>query len=117
MSNASSPMLGFILLALAVLVYFIPTIVAGKRGHPNGTSIFLLNLFLGWTAIGWLAALIWSASAISDYAVPAPTPITAATEAKDEDPYRKLEKLADLKERGHLTAEEFEAEKAKILNT
>ncbi len=117
MSNASSPTLGFILLALAVLVYFIPTIVAGKRGHPNGTSIFLLNLFLGWTAIGWLAALIWSASAISDNALPAPASFSAASDPKNEDPYRKLEKLADLKERGHLTAEEFEAEKAKILKT
>jgi hypothetical protein len=117
MSNGSSPLLGFILLALAVLVYFIPTIVAGKRGHPNGTPIFLLNLFLGWTALGWLAALIWSASAISDHASPATSPLQTPDTATDDEPYLKLEKLADLKERGHLTAEEFEVEKAKILKT
>lgn len=117
MSSDSSPVLGFILLALVVVVYFIPTIVAGKRGHPNGTPIFLLNLFLGWTALGWLAALIWSASAITDHAVPATSPLQIADPATDDEPYLKLEKLADLKERGHLTAEEFEVEKAKILKT
>lgn len=115
MSDDSSAFLGFVLLALAVVLYFVPTIIAGKRGHPNGTPIFLLNLFLGWTAIGWLAALIWSASAIADEPKPAATTFPPAAETKDEDPYHKLEKLADLRERGHLTAEEFEAEKAKIL--
>jgi hypothetical protein len=23
-------------------------------------AIFLLNLLLGWTALGWIAALVWS---------------------------------------------------------
>jgi len=40
--------------------YFLPTIVAKSRKHHNTMPIFLLNLFLGWTGLGWLAALIWS---------------------------------------------------------
>ncbi|HYC24548.1 MAG TPA: superinfection immunity protein [Roseiarcus sp.] len=48
------------MLILATLLYFLPTIIALVRGHLSGLAIFLLNLFLGWTLIGWLIALIWS---------------------------------------------------------
>lgn len=113
MAEDSNSLGAFLLLTLMVIIYFIPTLVAGKRGHPQGTPIFLLNLFAGWTFIGWLAALIWSSSAISE---PAASMAPASTDMQDEDRYQKLAKLADLKDRGHLTSEEFEAEKAKILN-
>ncbi len=53
---------GFILVVLAIGFYFLPGIVAHSRSHNNENSIVLLNLFLGWTVLGWLAALIWSAS-------------------------------------------------------
>jgi len=48
------------MLTVIVLIYFLPTIVALARGHLSALAIFLLDLFLGWTLIGWLAALIWS---------------------------------------------------------
>ena len=51
-------------LILAVLVYFLPTVIALARGHHNGFAIFLTNLLLGWTFIGWLVGLIWSCTAI-----------------------------------------------------
>lgn len=41
-------------------VYFIPGIVARARGHKNLKAIATLNLLLGWTAIGWIVALIWA---------------------------------------------------------
>ncbi|MFK3815080.1 superinfection immunity protein [Pseudomonas sp. NPDC089407] len=113
MSQSSSAGLGFILLLLAVLIYFIPTMVAGKRGHPSGTAIFLLNLLAGWTFIGWLVALVWAASAFSQDAAPT---AAASPSPAEGDRFQQLAKLADLKERGHLTTEEFEAEKAKILS-
>lgn len=53
---------GFILLACLVALYFAPSIVAVSRNHHNSLSIFLLNLFLGWTLVGWVAALVWSVS-------------------------------------------------------
>jgi hypothetical protein len=55
-------------LALLTLAYFIPTFVASARRHSNWSSIFVLNIFLGWTFIGWVVALVWSVSAkrISD---------------------------------------------------
>jgi hypothetical protein len=52
------------LLALLVGIYFTPTFVAGGRGHPNTSAIVLLNLFLGWTFVGWVVALVWSVTAI-----------------------------------------------------
>jgi len=48
-----------ILIILLIALYFLPTIIAYRRDN-NFISIFLLNLFLGWTILGWLIALIWS---------------------------------------------------------
>ena len=45
---------------IGIFVYFIPTMVAHKRGHTQKTAIVLLNLFLGWTFIGWVGALVWA---------------------------------------------------------
>lgn len=41
-------------------IYFLPTIVAFLRHHTNVLAIFVLNLFLGWTLIGWVISLIWA---------------------------------------------------------
>ncbi len=48
------------MLILVTLIYFLPTIIALARGHLSALAIFFLNLFLGWTLIGWIVALIWS---------------------------------------------------------
>jgi hypothetical protein len=48
------------MLIVATLIYFLPTIIALARGHLSTLAIFLLNLFLGWTLLGWIIALIWS---------------------------------------------------------
>jgi hypothetical protein len=48
-----------ITLSVLTLFYFLPTIVAAHRGHSI-TGILLLNLFFGWTGIGWFAMLLWS---------------------------------------------------------
>ena len=45
---------------IVFIVYFIPVIVAHIRRHKNIVPIAILNLFLGWTFLGWLAALLWS---------------------------------------------------------
>ena len=51
---------GGILLLVALVFYFFPTLVGRK--HHNVTAIFVLILFLGWTLIGWVVALIWAVS-------------------------------------------------------
>lgn len=52
------------ILTLSLFVaYFLPAFIAGFRGHRNDSAIFLTNLLLGWTIIGWIIALIWSVTA------------------------------------------------------
>ncbi len=104
----------FVMLAMAVALYFTPTIIAAARLHPNRVSIMLLNFFLGWTVLGWIASLIWS---VSSGGKPVSINIEQASSppGKSVDPYQELEKLAALKERGHITDEEFDIEKKKIL--
>lgn len=62
-------MAGFVLLVVAFVVYFLPTFVASNRKHVNGTSIFLVNLLLGWTFLGWVVALVWASSANTERSV------------------------------------------------
>jgi hypothetical protein len=41
-------------------IYVVPGILAQSRGHPRAISISVLNLFAGWTIIGWMGALVWA---------------------------------------------------------
>jgi len=53
--------IGLLLLALfALVIYFLPTIIAWNRGHKNTVAIFVANLFLGWTFLGWVVCLVWA---------------------------------------------------------
>jgi len=53
-----------LLFALALIPFgafhFLPTIVAAIRNSRHLLAIFLVNLLLSWTAIGWVVALIWA---------------------------------------------------------
>lgn len=51
---------GMILLGM-VAAYFAPALVAFSRGVPSKWSVFVVNLFLGWTLIGWVVALAMAA--------------------------------------------------------
>jgi hypothetical protein len=48
------------LLLLLLFVYLLPTIVAVCRGHPSLGSIIVVNLFLGWSLLGWVLPLAWA---------------------------------------------------------
>jgi hypothetical protein len=45
-------------LVFAGALYFLPAIIAAVRHTHNSTAILLLNVFLGWTVVGWFVALI-----------------------------------------------------------
>jgi hypothetical protein len=49
-----------ILVASFIMLYLVPTAEACDRAHPHALRISLLNVFLGWTFFGWVAALLWS---------------------------------------------------------
>ena len=52
--------LELLLVVLTFVLYFLPAVIAFLRKHKNKLAIFLLNLLLGWTVLGWVASLIWS---------------------------------------------------------
>lgn len=54
------PFLGFGF-GIPFLLYFLPSLIALVRGKRDTLAIFLLNLFLGWSVIGWIVALVWAA--------------------------------------------------------
>ena len=49
------PIFGF-----GFVLYFLPAILAFARSKRDAVSILILNIFLGWTAIGWVIALVWA---------------------------------------------------------
>jgi len=63
--SGGDPAMGFLIIAVTIAGYFFPSIIAWRRGHHQTLAIFLLNLLLGWTLLGWIGALIWAATAIN----------------------------------------------------
>lgn len=49
---------------IGLVMYLLPAVIANMRRHHQQGSIFVLNLLLGWTIIGWIVALVWSVSAV-----------------------------------------------------
>lgn len=49
-------------LALILIAYFIPVIIAVLRGHRNTMPILLTTVLFGWAIIPWWASLIWAFS-------------------------------------------------------
>lgn len=49
-----------IAIVLICSIYLTPTGIAMIRGRQNSLAIFALNLFLGWSIIGWVVALVWA---------------------------------------------------------
>ncbi|MES2392949.1 MAG: superinfection immunity protein [Acidobacteriota bacterium] len=63
-----SVVLALCVIAFSVLIYFLPYLVARRRLHRDRRSILVLTLFLGWSFIGWVIALVWANSGnVEDY--------------------------------------------------
>jgi hypothetical protein len=54
-SMSALAMLGLILLVLGV--YWLPSILARIRRHPDLVPIVVINALLGWTGVGWVWAV------------------------------------------------------------
>lgn len=100
---------GILLLLTIFAIYFLPSILA-KKESPQW-AIFFVNLFFGWTLLGWLVALIWGLS-YSDQT----RTTTIVNQPSEGDKYDKLLKLRDLLDKGVITEEEYDIEKRKILS-
>lgn len=51
---------------IGAALYFIPTFVAFGRDKSSKGMIFILNIVLGWTLLGWIFLLIWAFSVDSE---------------------------------------------------
>ena len=49
--------------AVLTLAYMLPWAIAVTRGRSNMAAIGVLNLLLGWSLIGWIAALVMACQA------------------------------------------------------
>ena len=55
----------FLVVVLVVVLfggglYFLPTIIGFLRNKRNKMAILALNLFLGWTLVGWVLSMVWA---------------------------------------------------------
>ena len=58
-------LIGFYLVLGSMLgIYIAPLVIAVVRDHHRLPWIGLLNLTAGWTVAGWIAALVWSVTAV-----------------------------------------------------
>ena len=66
-------LIGFYLALAAMLgIYIAPLVIAMVRDHHRLPWIGLLNVATGWTVAGWIAALVWSVTAIGQPAAITP---------------------------------------------
>lgn len=97
--------IGVALVILLIFIYFLPALVANGSNHSKALSITVLNIFLGWTLLGWVIALVWA--------------VSEENQKKEnislKDVAAQIERLHQLKDRGIITEEEFNTKKAKLL--
>ena len=106
--------------AIVIGLYLLPSITAIFGGHPTAVGIVVLNLLLGWTVIGWVAAFVWacikpkpSMQVIQVAPHRPPPPLSHKPTPRLED---ELDRLQRLRERKLLSDEEFEQKRNKILD-
>jgi hypothetical protein len=71
--NNEQQLLFAVLGTIGLAIYFAPSIVAINRSHRQRAPIIALNLFLGWTLVGWVISLAMASSASS------PAPVVVQT--------------------------------------
>lgn len=104
--NLTSIIETIIVIAVVVLIlfiYFLPSVIASVRKHSCKWAIFFLNLFMGFSGFGWVAAFVWA--------------FTNNSTARKPTIAEELKELAVLEEQGIITKEEFEIKKSKLLNS
>jgi len=50
----------------AVMLYLAPAMIADARERKDAFAVTIVNILLGWTVIGWFAALLWARHPVSN---------------------------------------------------
>ena len=98
-----------IFIAMVFTFYMFPWVISLMRDHPHRLGIFFLNLLLGWSLVGWVAALVWAFVKPQE-----PRVVVGQRTSSTAD---ELAKLHELHTAGVLTAEEYDAQKRKVLSS
>jgi hypothetical protein len=53
-----------LVLAIGLGLYLLPYWIAEGRQHYQTSAILVLTIFLGWTFLGWVIALVWACTAV-----------------------------------------------------
>jgi len=105
----------WIVLAVVIVppLYFLPAVLAASKKHPHGLELFLVNLLLGWTLVGWFACLVWAAAAPGETKpyTPLIRPVrrkpVAAPEITVDAAAKAFEELVAQRYRGQITEAEY----------
>jgi len=62
----------WLIVPAAIVIYFIPGMVAYARRHSRPHVVLLFNLLIGWTLIGWVITLVWAVANPEAGIAPAP---------------------------------------------
>lgn len=96
--NAFGKFVATLFFLAAPALYLLPTIEAWLRNHPNLGAIALVNIFLGWSLIGWVIALVWAFKkpepVVALAPATAPAPASAPAQETKKCPYCAEEILA-----------------------
>ncbi|MGC0055770.1 superinfection immunity protein (plasmid) [Brucella pituitosa] len=134
--NGAFALLVIIILIAIAVIFFLPSIIAFNRGHPNRWIIFIINFVFGATLLGWLICLVWSMNAIhvpgsgsnggesglnifanDEKLVRVTNAESFSTKPTMADHIKQLEQLKALLESGGLSNDEYEVMRRKILSS
>lgn len=69
--NAFGNFMALSVFVTAPALYLLPTYEAWMRGRDNLAAIALVNIFLGWSLVGWVVAMAWALAGKGRAAEPA----------------------------------------------
>ena len=78
------------LLPVLLIAYFTPLLIAVLRKHRFTTPIGLINFLLGWTVVGWLAAIVWAVNKDVREASEDPEPVADPLYSMNEPSWNEL---------------------------
>ena len=58
--NSTGRFIAYSFFIFAPMLYLLPTYEAWRKKHANLTAIAIINVFLGWSLVGWVVAVVWA---------------------------------------------------------
>jgi hypothetical protein len=49
-----------LVMLVGLVIYLVPTVLAFQKQSPNKKLVILINVFAGWTVVGWVVALFFA---------------------------------------------------------